>query len=365
MKTVYILMHIISEDLNQMVGLVKKKGFSYLVNKLTVPGGKAEAGETIFEAASRETMEECGLSIPSTDWKLFDTVEKEEYSYHKVYAFSKNVALAKQMEIEPVFVMDVEKHRKECQTNPSIYTPDFSENMEKLFLAIQENKTALYPEYFFTAKYYMDNVTDSNPHIFEMNIYASTGLKIKDYGITTNGEISPENNIISSIRVYIAFEDNEKRSPKLNWSFYTIDTPHDFNEFVKEKEKSHNFRNGLIVSEKVNEPSRDFHQMFKNISKQVLKSISSTENLKSYIKEKYKRDVSKIIERMKKIDELLASKINDLEKEGKTCLDLSKVNPNRLLFNFSSPETIRKVKLHTSLNNHLNEKSVSGQKNKI
>lgn len=62
-KIVYVLMHIISYDKSVMVGLIKKKGLAFLIDKITVPGGKAEEGEDIFEASSRETKEECGLVI--------------------------------------------------------------------------------------------------------------------------------------------------------------------------------------------------------------------------------------------------------------------------------------------------------------
>ena len=56
-------MHIISPDKSVMVGLIKKKGPAFLIGKLTVPSGKAEEGEDIFEESSRENKEKCGLVI--------------------------------------------------------------------------------------------------------------------------------------------------------------------------------------------------------------------------------------------------------------------------------------------------------------
>lgn len=136
-KIVYVLMHIISPDKSIMVGLIKKKGPVFLIDKITVPGGKAEPGEDIFEASSRETREECGLIIEKNKWKLFDTIDTPEYIYHKLYTLTDKVIEAKKQEIEPIFVMDIRDHMQMAHELPHKYPHDFLENINKIFIDLK------------------------------------------------------------------------------------------------------------------------------------------------------------------------------------------------------------------------------------
>lgn len=126
-------MHVINPEKTLMVGLIKKKGPSFLIGKITVPGGKVDSGENIYQASSREAKEECGLTIEENQWKLVDTIETDEFLYHKLYAFSDNVMQAKQQEIEPVFIIDIKEHVQLAKDFPEKYTHDFLENIEKVF----------------------------------------------------------------------------------------------------------------------------------------------------------------------------------------------------------------------------------------
>lgn len=130
MKTTYVLLYIFNEDNSKMVGLIKKRGLDFLINKRTVPGGKSEVGESIYEASTREAKEECDLDI--NNWVLFDSTEAEHYSYYKLYSLGNDISKAKQMETEPVFIMDVKQEVQNCKDNPQLYTPDFGEHMQKL-----------------------------------------------------------------------------------------------------------------------------------------------------------------------------------------------------------------------------------------
>lgn len=130
MKKTYVLLYIFNEDNSQIVGLLKKRGPPHLIGKITVPGGKSEQGEDIYEAATREAKEECDLNI--SHWKLFDSTITDHYDYHKLYSTGNDISQAQQMEDEPIFIMDVAEHMEQCSRVPEAYTLDFSEHMQKL-----------------------------------------------------------------------------------------------------------------------------------------------------------------------------------------------------------------------------------------
>lgn len=130
MKTTYVLLYIFGEDNSKIVGLLKKRGPSHLIGKITVPGGKSNVGEDIYQTATREAKEECGLNIDQ--WTLFDSTETEKYDYYKLYSTGNDLSLAQQMEEEPIFIMDVRQHIEQCRKSPNTYTSDFPEHMQKL-----------------------------------------------------------------------------------------------------------------------------------------------------------------------------------------------------------------------------------------
>lgn len=117
----YILMIVYDAVRNQVVGLLKQRGPEFLIGKITFPGGKLEKGETPEEGASREMLEETGISVPLSAWKF---VCRHEVMM-VLAARSEDVMTARQCEDEPVFVMSVPRQLEYAKKTPGEYSPDF------------------------------------------------------------------------------------------------------------------------------------------------------------------------------------------------------------------------------------------------
>lgn len=127
----YVLLHVIDPDSRLMVGLTKLKGPSFLLNKLTVPGGKIEAEESIFQAATRELKEEAGIYVAENDWHVFDVFAGNGYELTKLVASSRDVSNAHTVEDEPICLLNVDEHLRLAMTHPGQYSPDFVPNLHK------------------------------------------------------------------------------------------------------------------------------------------------------------------------------------------------------------------------------------------
>lgn len=121
----YVLTVVIDPVYGRTVGLTKLKGPSELLKKLTFPGGKIEGAESICDAASREMAQETGVEVDPKDWTLFETVTGEHFELNKLVAISDKVSLARQLEEEPVWVLDYAHHAQYAQQQPNQYVHDF------------------------------------------------------------------------------------------------------------------------------------------------------------------------------------------------------------------------------------------------
>lgn len=108
-----------------VVGLTKKRGAPYLLERITFPGGKLEAGESPEQAASREMREETGLCIEPAQWHLVERREIYGDVLYVLAAESDQVFHARTCEDEPVWQLNIVRHLEYCQRNPLLYAPDF------------------------------------------------------------------------------------------------------------------------------------------------------------------------------------------------------------------------------------------------
>lgn len=133
--TRYVLVLALDLASGYAVGLTKKKGPSFLLNKMTFPGGKIDGNELPQVAAKRELSEEAGIDVPLDSLMLVSHDTGEGYELHTFVCLSEKVLCARQMEDEPVWTMDIKFHLKNSASQPECYAPDFNSKL-KAALAI-------------------------------------------------------------------------------------------------------------------------------------------------------------------------------------------------------------------------------------
>lgn len=130
LKPSYVLMLMLSADKAWVVGITKKKGPEKLLEKLCFPGGHIEPGESAEQAASREALEETGLSVPVSRWVRIRHDESPVRELVCLAAVVDDVLAARQMEEEPVWQLAVPRHLSYAALNPECYAPGFLSDLQ-------------------------------------------------------------------------------------------------------------------------------------------------------------------------------------------------------------------------------------------
>jgi 8-oxo-dGTP pyrophosphatase MutT (NUDIX family) len=123
----YVLMFVADPDTGKVVTLVKNKGPSHLIGRITFPGGTIEPGETPERAASREMKEETGVSVRASEWIPIWRKSGPGWVMDVLAATSSKVHQARQMESEEVHIRDLKEAFKASLENPDAYAKDFVE----------------------------------------------------------------------------------------------------------------------------------------------------------------------------------------------------------------------------------------------
>jgi 8-oxo-dGTP pyrophosphatase MutT (NUDIX family) len=139
----YVLLLVFDTKLEKVIGLTKLRGPSFLIGKLTFPGGKVEVGEDFKVAASREMLEETGLVVPLSSWHSVTVKEFEGYSVTVFATTSTSFLEAKTCEDEVVEHFCIKKHLTDAVKQPSRYAPDFLTILELSLYSITLKRAAL------------------------------------------------------------------------------------------------------------------------------------------------------------------------------------------------------------------------------
>jgi 8-oxo-dGTP pyrophosphatase MutT (NUDIX family) len=132
----YVLLVVADPACGFAVGITKKKGPAHLLGRITFPGGKIEAGESLKAAASREMLEETGVVVPEADWQVVDSGLAPEYELYKLVAQSDKVLHARQREDEPVWHLAYARHLEYAKAQPAQYVEDFIPTLQAALTVI-------------------------------------------------------------------------------------------------------------------------------------------------------------------------------------------------------------------------------------
>jgi 8-oxo-dGTP pyrophosphatase MutT (NUDIX family) len=132
----YVVMVVLSPELDKVVMLKKATGPKFLLGKMTYPGGHIEQGEHPLDAASREMLEETGLVVPREDFRHVATKEEPGKFELFVAARCDSVESARTCTQEEVSVVSVAEFLENFASTPAAYASDAKDIMllSKVFL---------------------------------------------------------------------------------------------------------------------------------------------------------------------------------------------------------------------------------------
>lgn len=136
-KTTYVLCIPITPDGSTAVGITKLKGPAFLLNKVTFPGGRVEPGESPREAAVRELSEEVGITVGQDDAVLLAEQHDDSKSLYTYLVVTPKARYARQLESEPVWLLDCQFHLEQAARQAQAYAPDFLSNLESALALAQ------------------------------------------------------------------------------------------------------------------------------------------------------------------------------------------------------------------------------------
>lgn len=224
------------------------------------------------------------------------------------------------------------------------------------------NKKEIYPDFFYLAQYSLDTVTDSQPNIFKVLIWANTAIELNNFNIIDHSKTSIDKKLCSFIIANLQLEKKEKA--KFTFTLNTILYDEDFESFTQNLFKNSKRKKVNIVEGFSNTPNNELWAVIEDVKSKVLLNIDNDIGLEDYLKETYlhnKNYILKALPTLNRIEfEKAVEKIEILNKEKGLSIPLVLENyTNFIPFSLSSEKVLSKVKMSLNLNKNLIPESIS------
>lgn len=128
----YVLCIAVNPESKKTVLTFKNRGPSEVVNRWNFPGGKIEAGESVFEAAARELFEETGVQCVPTDFQLYSHRLGEGFSLHSMLVYTQAVEQAYTKEDEEIRVWGLQEAADSSLGSPHNFAPGMGFTLKSL-----------------------------------------------------------------------------------------------------------------------------------------------------------------------------------------------------------------------------------------
>ena len=227
---------------------------------------------------------------------------------------------------------------------------------------------SLYKELFFKVSYGLDNVSDSQPNYFQVEIYANPDIYLNEYYVKDESGDSSKKQLILHLKSYI----NLNAKARQNWTVNTVlsdSTSEFFN--AKRNEKDYGY---IFAKKHIKSPIKDINEMLSIVLKEYSNNKPNTQKMESYLDRTYHAQKGVIEQHLKNSSAslektLIEKELKFIKTYGAVGIDVPIAYKKETYFSvpfyLAIPQYLSKLQLSKSLNFQLKEKQVKSLKIKI